>query len=495
MRTPPTFRRSLLAGLFWLVIAVICQQALAQEMSEADFVRRALVRVRSTAQYPDYREPWKPGFVGGGVGTGFIIAGNLIMTNAHVVSNSRFLLVARDGDTTPYPAAIKFIAHDCDLALLEVADARFFRGSAALEFNGLPEINSNVAAYGFPIGGDRLSVTRGIVSRIEFRQYVHSGMDSHLCIQVDAAINPGNSGGPVILDRKVVGVAFQSYSGNVAQNTGYMIPTPVIQRFLEDVKDGHYDGYTELALRYQNLLNPSYRRALGLPPDNLGVLVTDVMKGGSSQGGLQAGDILLKIDGYAISASGTIPLGKESVQLEEIVERKHHGEKVKFDLLRDGKPMVAGITLKGAWPYAMFSLQYDTKPRFVVFAGMVFQPLSRNLMRAINSKDLDLNYIFQFYVEDDLYLERPEVIVLSNILPDSINRDLSRLENKVVDEVNGVRITTLKELAEALAKPVERHVIKLHREGRPIIIDASAVAAANERIRAQYQVTSEQYLE
>ena len=61
----------------------------------------------------------------------------------------------------------------------------------------------------------------------------------------------------------MVGVAFQGYSGDVAQNVGYMIPTPVIHRFLKDVEDGHYDRYMDLTIRYHPLHNPAMRRALG----------------------------------------------------------------------------------------------------------------------------------------------------------------------------------------------------------------------------------------
>jgi S1-C subfamily serine protease len=55
-----------------------------------------------------------------------------------------------------------------------------------------------------------MSVTQGIVSRVDFRTYSHSVVDQHLSIQIDAAINPGNSGGPVMQGHKVVGVAFRA---------------------------------------------------------------------------------------------------------------------------------------------------------------------------------------------------------------------------------------------------------------------------------------------
>src|SRR5262249_4689183 len=150
--------------------------------------------------------------------------------------NTKFLTVEKEGDPRKYVAQVEHIAHDCDLALLKVDDPGFFKDTKPLPIGGLPELESTVTTFGYPVGGERLSVTRGVVSRIDFRTYSHSIVDSHLTIQIDAAINPGNSGGPVMQDGYVVGVAFQGYSGDVAQNVGYMIPTPVIQHFLDDIK-------------------------------------------------------------------------------------------------------------------------------------------------------------------------------------------------------------------------------------------------------------------
>ena len=213
--------------------ALLCASAAAAGPGPA----ASMVRISTTAQQPDYSVPWNPGNVAGGVGAGFVIDGKRIMTNAHVVSNATFITVVKEGDPTPWEARVLHVAHDCDLAILGVYDERFFEGTKPLEFGGIPALESTVSAYGYPIGGDRLSVTTGVVSRIDFQPYSHSEVDSHLAIQIDAAINPGNSGGPVMQNGKVVGVAFQGFSGAVAQNVGYMIPTPVIRRFLKDVEE------------------------------------------------------------------------------------------------------------------------------------------------------------------------------------------------------------------------------------------------------------------
>src|SRR3989441_9426452 len=206
------------------------------------------------------------------------------MTNAHVVSNSRFLTVERDSDPNKYPAKVLFVAHDCDLALITVSDSNFFKNMRPLQFGGIPELESVVSAYGYPIGGERMSVTTGIVSRIDFQLYTHSSMDQHLTVQISAQINPGNSGGPVMQNAKVVGVAFQGYTGDVAQGVAYMVPTPVIRRFLKDIEDGHYDKYVDLAMGYIKLQNPAQRRFLGLKDDDRGVLVSSVVAAGPSDG-------------------------------------------------------------------------------------------------------------------------------------------------------------------------------------------------------------------
>src|SRR5256884_2751829 len=237
-------------------------------------VQKSLVRITATSVDPDYKAPWNAGSLQRGVGAGFVINGNRIMTNAHVVANNRYITVERDGDPNKYPAQVQFIANDCDLALVTVPAKDFFKNMVPLKFGGIPALESTVSAYGYPIGGERMSVTTGIVSRVDFQLYTHSSVDQHLAIQISAQINPGNSGGPVMQDGKVVGVAFQGYSGDVAQGVAYMIPTPVIKRFLRDIEDGHYDKYVDLAMGYIKLQNPAQRRFLGLKDNDRAVLVT-----------------------------------------------------------------------------------------------------------------------------------------------------------------------------------------------------------------------------
>ena len=477
---------------FFLIAAALLLPLAALHAVE---ISKSLVRIEATSQEPNYKTPWSPGDVTSGVGAGFVVDGKRIMTNAHVVSNARFLTVSKEGDPNPYLAQVLHIAHDCDLALLSVENPDFFNGTAPLEFGGIPQIESVVSAYGYPVGGTRLSVTRGIVSRIDFQPYSHSGMDSHLAIQIDAAINPGNSGGPVMQNSKVVGVAFQGYSGDVAQNVGYMIPTPVIHRFLKDVEDGRYDHYVDLALTYRNLFNPAARSALGLEDENTGVQICSVYSSGASDGIVKPGDVILKIDGHTVSSDGTIPLEDEAVPLEEVVERKFKGDKVHLDILRDGKPMTLTVPLREPWPFKLHSNLYDEKPRFFVTGGLVFQPVDQNFMEAHDPSDQRLNYLFDFFIADGLHATRPEIVVLSNILPDPVNAYADEFRYSVVDEVNGRRIKRIEDIAAAFEEKADYYVIKFAGGGRPIVLERKAIEEARSRISERYALTAEKNLE
>ena len=456
-----------------------------------------VVNIDCSTLVPDYREPWNAGQPSGGSGTGFLIGKNRFLTNAHVVSNAIKIVIRTTSDPQPHPARIVHVAHDCDLALIEAEDSEAFAKTRPLEFGPIPRLNTEVIAVGYPIGGDRISVTRGVVSRIDFRPYSHTGVDSHLTIQVDAAINPGNSGGPVLQNGKVVGVAFQGFSGRVAQNVGYMIPGPVIQRFLKDTEDGEYDHYVDLAISDFSIENSAQRKALGLNGDGYGVMGADVEPAGSAGKLLKRGDVLLSLDGSPVLNNGLIRVEGELVDMNEIVERKFAGDVLKLEYLRGGKRKEAEVTLTRFDPYVKLGEQYNQRPRYLVFAGLVFQPMDRNLIDAHNIRDGAANHMFDNYLTDKVYVERPEPVILTTVLTDEVNTYLAPYAHSVVDTVNGVKIRSLKDMRAALTKEDANKdyiVIKLIEKGRPLVLKRELAEAAHPRIMQTYNITEDAYL-
>ena len=464
------------------LIALAASTARAQVKSLPSDVYKSVLRVEVATQVPDYQTPWSSGRFSGGIGTGFLIGKNKILTNAHVVSNGRRVLITIHGSPEKYPAKVDFIAHDCDLALLSVEDFKDFEKFPTFELGEVPSLESQVRVIGYPVGGERLSVTRGVVSRIDFQAYAHSRADSHLIIQIDAAINPGNSGGPVLQEGKVVGVAFQGLTE--ADNTGYIIPTPVIRRFLKDVEDGNYDSYADLGINEFPLFNPTMRKALGLSNDGKGVLVSKVVPTSSCDGVLKPGDILMALDGNAVDSAGMITIDGENVNLNEIVERKFSGDKVAVRFLRDGSWNDVDVALKPLTWSRMYAIQYEKKPRYIVFAGLVFQPLDTNLFAASKFDDITVRRLYTDYVPKGLFQEHKDIVVLTRVESDPVTSHLGDFAGFAVKKINGVEVHDLQQLHDLLypEKPPEFFVIELFGAERPIVIPSANVREANKRM-------------
>ena len=463
----------LFSSLFLLASGI--PSLVAQTPSLPSDVYKSVLRVEVATQVPDYETPWNSGRFSGGIGTGFLIGKNRILTNAHVVSNARRILITVYGSPKKYPAKVDFIAHDCDLALLSIDDFKDLESFPSFEFGNVPSLESQVRVIGYPVGGERLSVTRGVVSRIDFQPYSHSRADSHLIIQIDAAINPGNSGGPCVQDGKVVGVAFQGL--RQADNTGYIIPTPVIRRFLKDVEDGKYDNYVDLGISEFPLFNPAMRKALGLPNDGNGVLITNVTPTSSSDGILKPGDILISLDGKPVDSAGMITIDGENVNLNEIVERKYAGDKVAVRCLREGALNDVDIILKPLNWARMYAVEYEKKPRYLVFAGLIFQPLDTNLFAASKFQDVTLRRLFTDYVPKGLFQKHKDIVVLTRVESDPVTSQLADYTGFAVDKINGVEVRDLAHASELLhPKEVpEFFVVELFGADRPVVIPSASV--------------------
>ncbi len=235
-------------------------------------------------------------------GSGFAIEfqGRLVVvTNAHVCAHASFVSVRRLGEAKKYRSRVLEISHDIDLCILTVDSTEFFHGMAPLRLSpNEPHLQDEVSVAGYPEGGDSISVTRGIVSRIEAGPYTET-LDM-LTIQIDAAINPGNSGGPVFSrDNKMIGVAFAGLDH--ADNIGYIIPCRILTHFLESVRRfGLFPGVCRLGLQFQSMESEAMAE-LKKMDGRTGVLIRHVDPLSPCFGILQKGDVLLKIDGGTLS--------------------------------------------------------------------------------------------------------------------------------------------------------------------------------------------------
>src|SRR5882757_1864348 len=233
----------------------------AADQAQPAALENSAVKIFSTMRYPDPFKPSTNQAPSEATASAVVIEGKRILTNAHAVLYASQVQVQANAAGDKVSATILAIAPGIDLAVLQLDDPSFFDTHPPVaRASKLPQIKDPVLAYGFPTGGSSLSITKGIVSRIEFASYNYP--TSGLRIQIDAAINPGNSGGPALAGDQMIGLAFSRLGG--ADNIGYIIPVEEIELFLKDVADGHYDGKPELFDDLQTLENPALRTFLKL---------------------------------------------------------------------------------------------------------------------------------------------------------------------------------------------------------------------------------------
>jgi S1-C subfamily serine protease len=462
-------------------------------------VASSVLHVQAFRSAFDWSQPWRQEPVSGASGSGFLIEGGRILTNAHVIADARQILVRRPDQASPYVATLEAAGHDCDLAVLRVEDPGFHRGLRPLALGPLPRTGSRVVTYGFPLGGQDVSSTAGIVSRIESRGYVHSGADAHLVVQTDAAINPGNSGGPVVQAGRVAGVAFQGFPG--ADNMGFFIPVPIVRHFLANLEDGRYDGFPDSGLDTTALLSPAYRRERGLPAGRSGVVVDRVAPGGTAEGVLRPGDVLLSIGRHPIANDGTIRVGDARVTFEHAMDMLQVGQTARFTLWRDGREQALQAPARRIARYDRARNRYGVAPDYVVYAGLVFMRLEAQLLRTLGrnwaqtaSRDLVWHQLFR-------EAERPEeadreVVVLTRVLRHAVNSQMAMSPPQAVDEINGRPVRSLADVVGALAGNRERfHLFRFERDGGLEALDRERAEAAHPQILEQYAIPRDRRLE
>jgi S1-C subfamily serine protease len=477
-----------------VIITLVCGWAIFGRAADPE---RSVVQILTYMQQPVWDAPWRFESVQRAGGTGFVIKGKRIMTNAHVVSWAKQIIVHRYQDPRPYVAEVEFVGHDCDLAVLTVEDKRFFDNLEPLDFGELPKVRSAVLTYGYPAGGEEISYTRGVVSRIQLEPYAHIGNRQFLSVQTDAAINPGNSGGPVIQDDRVVGVAFQGTPG--LENTGFFIPPPVIDHFLKDVADNRYDGFPQAGARVVPLQNPAYRALLKLPDDGVGSRVDSLLPIPSSEKVLKPDDVLLRIGQYSVASDATILYQNNRLSAALAFQFAQQGESVPIEVWRDGCKQELQLPVNIYEGDKAGGFQYTGLPRYFVYGGLVFTPLSldylRTLGRNAEQSHSDLYYELYYRRSENAAKARPEPIILASVLADAVNANVATRGRMLVDKINGVRIEKLEDVVRAVqASTNEFDVIEFLPHHNFECLERAEVAKVNAAILKTYGLPKDRRL-
>ncbi|MDW5375742.1 DegQ family serine endoprotease [Halomonas sp. HP20-15] len=269
------------------------------------------------------------------LGSGFVISEDgYILTNAHVVDGADEIVV-RLNDRRELKAELVGADKKTDVALLKV------------DADNLPTLNIGnseqlqvgewVAAIGSPFGFDH-SVTAGIVSAIDRTLPTDAYVPF---IQTDVAINPGNSGGPLFnLDGEVVGINSQIFTRSGGfMGLSFAIPISVAMDVADQLRESGHVSRGWLGVVIQPV-SRDLAESFGLDGPR-GALIADVAEDApAAKAGLQAGDIIVAVDGQKIDQSSTLP---------RLIGKVAPGEKIELELLRNGKQLTKTVTV-GDWP-------------------------------------------------------------------------------------------------------------------------------------------------
>ncbi len=451
-------RMAATAVAFTITASLVPGRASADVGDDAkeDKIRNSVVKISATMRFPDYTSPWTKRSPSEASGTGVVIDGKRILTNAHMVTYASQLFVESNQSSEKLPARVEAVSPGIDLAVIKLEDESFFDKRTPMKVTEvLPEVKETVLVYGFPQGGSTLSITKGIVSRIEWTGYGENA--SGVRVQVDAPINPGNSGGPALIDGKMVGLIFSKLTQ--ADNIGYIIPGEEIDLFLKDIADGSYDGKPALHDPLQTLENDALRSFLRVDKKTQGMVVHSPNPA-DPKDPLKPFDLITKIGDHEIDNTGMVKI-KDNLRLNfhYLVQKMAKDGKVPLSVVRQGKTIKIDMPVKASNPMLIESLK-GKYPSYFIYGPLAFSPVTSEFAalfgRFASILSLTGNPLVTRRGDYPRFEGEELVVVTSPKFPHPIGKGYDSPQYKVVKEINGIHVKNIRHMVELLRDSKEK---------------------------------------
>jgi S1-C subfamily serine protease len=463
-------------------------------------IENSVVKVFSTLSQPDLYRPWAKQPPNEISGTGTIIAGKRILTNAHVVLYASQIQIQANQAGDKIAATVESIAPGIDLAVLKIDDEKFFDTRPPIPLRKtLPDVKEPVLVYGYPTGGSSLSITKGIISRIEFTPYTISVQG--LRIQIDAAINPGNSGGPAMVGDEMIGLAFSHLVG--AQNIGYIIPCDEIELFLKDIADGHYDGKPAMYDDLQTLENPALRSFLKLDPNIKGIVVHRSFNTDKDYP-LKEWDVITRIGDMPVDDQGMIKVTDTlRVRFQYLIQSLAKGNKVPLTIVRAGKEMKIDLPLLVRRPLVIPELE-GTYPSYFIYGPLVFSEATTDFIGTSARSNRPSPFLatlafngsplFGRIGDKPAFPGERLVIVSSPFFPNKLAFGYGNPAWQVVKTINGKSIKNLSQMVEILRDLTDEFVtveFNARAGGESVVFPRAEMVSASDTILTDNGIRSQ----
>jgi S1-C subfamily serine protease len=463
-------------------------------------VENSVVKVFTTLHRPDPSKPWTKKEPQEITASGTVIIGKRILTNAHVVQYASEVQIQANQAGDKLSAMVEAVAPGTDLAVLKLEDERFFDSHPPLPFRKtLPDSKDAVILYGYPTGGTSLSITKGIISRIEFTSYTLS--TPGLRVQIDAAINPGNSGGPAVVNDEMVGLAFSHLQA--AQNIGYIIPVEEIELFLQDIVDGHYDGKPTIYDDFQTLENPALRSFLHLP-DSLQGMVVHRPFSSDPVYPLHKWDVVTKIGHFLVDNEGMVHIGDNlRVRFAYLIQKLAVKDAVPLTIFREGKELKINLPVLRQRPLVIPELR-GSYPSYFVYGPIVFSEATTDLLAlATQNREITAFLGALTYFGSPLITrvgDKPAfpgerlVVIPAPFFPHRLSKGYGNPSWQVVQTVNGQRVKNLAHLVELLRDLKDDYVsfqFDARASGETLVFPRAEMVSATESILTDSGIRSQ----
>ena len=372
------------------------------------------------------------------LGSGVIVAPDgVVVTNTHVVKigGAAEIRIAL-ADRREFDAKVVQLDDKSDIAVLRIEGGEGRFPYLEFENSDAVEVGDMVLAIGNPFGVGQ-TVTSGIISALGRTEVGNS--DAQVFIQTDAAINPGNSGGALVdMAARVVGIntAIFSRSGG-SHGVGFAVPSNMVRLVVDSAIAGHKLERPWLGAKLDTMTR-EMAEALGIARV-AGAIVTRVYDiGSAAQAGLQAGDVIVAVDGYEVADARAI--------LYRLTTRGV-GNRCRLDIVRKGRQLALEVALRAA-------------PQ----AG---KDDVRNLSGAHPFDGARVSNILPA-VADELGLEDQEGVVILQVRPDSKAARIGFQAGDIIQQVGRKKIDTVGELEAVLREHQQVWLVQLKRGNQSV---------------------------
>ena len=411
-----------------------------------------LVRIQSNGYQYNWKEPFKTNETVQGVGTGFFFDTNgYILTCCHVVINSvqLWINIPKYGKQL-YKGEVISIYPELDIAVLKILDFNEKINIFELGDSDNVEPGEEVTAVGYPLGQDKLKITKGIIS----------GRQDSL-FQTDTALNPGNSGGPLLSKKgKVIGINSSGFKSDMVDNIGFSIPINLFKYIMKDMikKDKKIYFQPSLGCIFYN----GYRDIIEYYKSNSicsqGIIIQSILKGSNLENSnIKEGDILCKIDDYDIDNYGEcgVSWNIEKVPISTIIQRYKADDRIQLSYYstKNKKNLTIKCNLKPS------NEIYHIREKFPFY-----EKIEWDIFGSFIVTDFTLNHIELFpqlieYIQPSK--RQTSQLIISHIYNGSIlNRSEIINEGDIIIEVNNIKVNNVIDFRKAIFKYLNKDKVE-----------------------------------